>query len=167
MKILSTERLILREFNEEDARSLHPVFSDEETMKFYPAPLNFEQTKEWIKRNQDRYKKNGFGLWAVCLKEKGELIGDCGLIKQVIDDTQEVEVGYHINRDYWSQGFGSETVSACMQFGFNEWSLKKLISIIDPHNAASVRVAEKNGFTKEKEVFIFKKNHYIYSIKNK
>jgi len=50
-----------------------------------------------------------------------------------------------------------------MEYGFNILSLTKLISIIDPKNIASIRVAEKIGFTKEKEAFIFSKNHDIYS----
>jgi len=163
MFVIETERLILREYEEADLDPLHRIFSDPETMKFYPAPFSLQKTRDWIKRNQERYRKDGFGLWAVCLKETNECIGDCGLVKQMVDDRIEVEIGYHINKQYWSKGYATEAAKACKAYGFSQLGLNKLISIIDPKNAPSIRVAEKIGFTKEKEVFIFGKNHAIYS----
>ncbi|WML43855.1 GNAT family N-acetyltransferase [Neobacillus sp. PS3-40] len=163
MIVLKTERLYLRQYKEEDTRILLPIFSDVETMKYYPAPLSFEQTQNWIKKNQERYQEDGYGLWGICLKETNELIGDCGLVKQNVDDITEVEIGYHINKKYWSNGFASEAARGCKEYGFNQLGLNKLISIIDPRNIPSIRVAEKIGFTKEKEFFMFNKNHYIYS----
>jgi ribosomal-protein-alanine N-acetyltransferase len=163
MFILETERLILREYEEADLDPLHRIFSDPETMKYYPAPFSLQKTQDWIKRNQERYRKDGFGLWAVCLKETNECIGDCGLVKQMVDDRIEVEIGYHINKQYWSKGYATEAAKACKAYGFNQLGLNKLISIIDPKNVPSIRVAEKIGFTKEKEAFIFGKNHVIYS----
>jgi len=67
------------------------------------------------------------------------------------------------NKTYWSKGFATEAAKACKEYAFYKLGLSKLISIIDPGNVPSIRVAEKIGFTKEKEVFIFDKNHYIYS----
>lgn len=74
-----------------------------------------------------------------------------------------MEIGYHINKKYWSKGFASEAAMACKQYGFHHLGLQKLISIIDPNNLASIRVAEKIGFSKEREAFIFNKNHTIYA----
>ncbi|MGG3642059.1 GNAT family N-acetyltransferase [Bacillus gobiensis] len=163
MIILETERLFLRQYKEEDMSSLHSIFSDSETMKYYPSLFSFEQTQNWIKRNQERYQEDGYGLWGICLKETNELIGDCGLVKQKVDGRTEVEIGYHIDKKYWSKGFASEAAKGCKEYGFCQLGLNKLISIIDPRNIPSIRVAEKIGFTKEKESFIFNKNHYIYS----
>lgn len=75
----------------------------------------------------------------------------------------EVEIGYHVNKEYWSRGFASEAAKGCRDYGFDQLGLLKLISIIDPNNMPSIRVAEKIGFRKEKESFIFNKNHSIYS----
>ncbi len=163
MVILETERLFLRQYKEEDMPFLHSIFSDSDTMKYYPAPFSFEQTQNWIKKNQERYQEDGYGLWGICLKETDELIGDCGLVKQKVDDKAEVEIGYHINKKYWSKGIASEAAKGCKEYGFYQLGLNKLISIIDPRNIPSIRVVEKIGFTKEKESFIFNKNHYIYS----
>ncbi|ALC83939.1 MULTISPECIES: GNAT family N-acetyltransferase [Bacillus] len=163
MIILETERLFLRQYKEEDMSSLYSIFSDSETMKYYPSPFSFEQTQNWIKRNQERYQEDGYGLWGICLKENNELIGDCGLVKQKVDGRTEVEIGYHIDKMYWSKGFASEAAKGCKEYGFYQLGLNKLISIINPRNIPSIRVAEKIGFTKEKESFIFNKSHYIYS----
>jgi RimJ/RimL family protein N-acetyltransferase len=163
MIVLETSRLLLRRYKVEDITALHPIFSDPTTMEFYPAPFSFEQTQNWIQRNIDRYENDGYGLWAVCLKDTGECIGDCGLIKQQVDDEMEVEIGYHISKKHWSKGYASEAARACKEYGFHQLGLDKLICIIDPRNIASIRVAEKIGFIREKEVFIFKKNHFIYA----
>jgi ribosomal-protein-alanine N-acetyltransferase len=161
--ILKTERLYLRQYKKEDIDSLHSIFSDAETMEYYPALFNLKQTRNWIKKNQERYDEDGYGLWGLCLKQTNELIGDCGLVKQKVDGKTEVEIGYHINKKYWSKGFATEAAKGCKEYGFQQLGLNKLISIIDPRNAPSIRVAEKIGFTKEKESFVFDKNHYIYA----
>ncbi|WP_110926798.1 GNAT family N-acetyltransferase [Bacillus massiliglaciei] len=163
MQILRTERLSLRPFREEDILVLHAIFSDVETMAYYPAPFTLEQTRNWVKRNQERYEKDGYGLWGIYLKETNELIGDCGLVKQTVDGKEEAEIGYHVHKSYWSKGLATKAAKACRKYGFEELGLHKLISIIDPGNLPSIRVAEKLGFTKEKESFIFGKNHWIYS----
>ncbi|KMY31268.1 GCN5 family acetyltransferase [Lysinibacillus xylanilyticus] len=164
MKIMETERLVLRELNDDDISVLYSIFSDAETMKYYPSPFNLEQTKNWIEKNKQRYREDGYSLWAVCLKESNELIGDCGLVKQIVDGKTEVEVGYHIHKKYWSKGYATEAAKGCMEYGLSHLGQEKLISIIDPKNGPSIRVAEKNGFMKEKESFIFNKIHHIYSI---
>lgn len=163
MIILETERLYLRQYRKEDIHTLYSIFSDAETMEYYPAPFNLEQTQNWVKKNQERYQEDGYGLWGVCLKKTNELIGDCGLVKQIVDGRTEVEIGYHINKKYWLNGFATEAAKGCKEYGFYQLGLNKLISIIDPRNVPSIRVADKIGFTKEKESFIFDKNHYIYA----
>ncbi|WP_394327592.1 GNAT family N-acetyltransferase [Paenibacillus macquariensis] len=163
IQIIETERLYLRQYEDDDFTSLYAIFSDPETMSYYPAPFSIQKTRDWIKRNQERYVTDGFGLWAICLKGTNEVIGDCGLVKQIIDNCVEVEIGYHILKRLWGKGFASEAANACKTYGFHQIGLKKMVSIIDPDNLASIRVAEKIGFTKESEVFIFNKTHLIYS----
>ncbi|WP_059172019.1 GNAT family N-acetyltransferase [Bacillus sp. FJAT-27445] len=164
MKIIfETERLYIREYLDEDLPFLHELFSDPETMKHYPAPFSMEQTKNWIARNKLRYVTDGFGLWAVCLKDTNEIIGDCGLVKQTVDGREEVEIGYHINKKYWSEGYATEAALGSKEYGFYQQGLNRLISIIAPKNFPSIRVAEKIGFMLEKESFIFNKIHHIYA----
>jgi ribosomal-protein-alanine N-acetyltransferase len=164
--ILETERLFLREYEAEDFPSLHDIFSDSETMSFYPSPFTEDQTRTWITRNLERYRNDGHGLWAVCLKNNNKVIGDCGLVTQIINGHTEVEIGYHINKEYWSKGYATEAAISCKEYAFHEMKLKKVISIILSTNLQSIRVAEKVGLELEREVFIFNKNHFIYSTTN-
>lgn len=165
MNILETHRLILREFVADDCDSLALVLSDPETMRFYPAPLDPAAVEEWIARNRRRYSKDGHGLWAMVLKSKGDLIGDCGLTMQNVDDVDEVEIGYHVRRDCWGQGFATEAARACREYGFANLPVERLISIIRPENLPSRRVAEKNGMKVSKEVMRAGFLHYVYSIR--
>jgi [ribosomal protein S5]-alanine N-acetyltransferase len=54
MFVLETKRLILRQYKDEDITSLHSIFSDPESMKFYPAPFSIKQTQDWIRREKSR-----------------------------------------------------------------------------------------------------------------
>ena len=94
--ILETPRLTLREFVPEDAVALSLVLSDPETMRFYPAPFDRAGVDDWIDRNRRRYASDGVGLWAMVLKSTGELIGDCGIMKQEVDGEPWYEIGYHL-----------------------------------------------------------------------
>lgn len=80
--ILETERLYLREMEQSDYNSLCRILQDKEVMYAYEGAFSDAETKEWLDRQISRYQKWGFGLWAVILKENGEMIGQCGLTMQ-------------------------------------------------------------------------------------
>jgi ribosomal-protein-alanine N-acetyltransferase len=162
--ILETPRLTLREFCPEDVDALAAVLSDAETMRFYPAPLDYAGVAEWIERNRRRYQADGFGLWAMVLKSSGELIGDCGLTRQIVDGIAEVEIGYHVRRDLWGQGMAPEAAQACRDYGFAKLATERLISLIRPENGPSRRVAEKNGMTVWKTTMWRGLRHLVYAI---
>ena len=121
-------------------------------MRYYPKPFSREETREWIQWNLDLYRDHGFGLRAVVLKESGVFLGDCGLTIQVVDGREDVEVGYHLYKDYWGRGLATEGAAASRDYAFNVVGVKRLIAITDPLNRASQRVAEKIGMTPEKHV---------------
>ena len=97
--LLETKRLLLREMNPDDFQALFQVLGDPETMWHYPYTFDGKHVRDWIERNMNRYRKDGFGLWAVCLKDSGEMIGDCGLTLQNINGETLPEIGFHIRRD--------------------------------------------------------------------
>jgi [ribosomal protein S5]-alanine N-acetyltransferase len=164
MNILETPRLILREFVTDDGDALALVLSDADTMRFYPAPLDKAAVKEWIARNRRRYAKDGHGLWAIVSRSTGELIGDCGLTTQTVDHADEIEIGYHVRRDCWCQGFATEAARACREYGFAKLSVERLISIIRPENLPSRRVAEKIGMKIWRGVMRAGCLHSVYSL---
>lgn len=165
MQILETSRLILREFDPDDADALARTLSDAETMRYYPAPLDRPGVEAWISRNLRRYQEHGHGLWAMILKSSGELVGDCGLTVQDVDGQNEIEIGYHVRRALWQQGLATEAARACRDYGFTRLPVDRLISLIRRENLPSRRVAEKNGMTVWKEVPVQGFPHLVYVIR--
>ncbi len=164
MTILETPRLLLREFAPEDADALALILSDPETMHHYPAPYDRNGVGQWIARNRQRYLSDGVGLWAMVLKETGDLIGDCGIIRQEVEGEYLYEIGYHLRRDLWGRGLASEAAIACREWGFAHLGVDRLISLIRPENLASRRVAERNGMAIWKQLSWRGLTHYVYSI---
>jgi len=142
---LETQRLMLREMRDEDFMALYAILSDPETMRHYPKPYDEEGVRGWIERNRWRYREDGFGLWAVVLKETGEVIGDCGITMQNIHGNILPEIGYHIRRDQQRRGYASEAAARCMEYVFTETEFPAVYSYMKYTNAPSYGVAVKNG----------------------
>jgi RimJ/RimL family protein N-acetyltransferase len=162
--VIETPRLILREFLPRDADALARVISDPETMRFYPAPFDRAGVEDWIGRNIRRYEKDGHGLWAMDLKPTGEMIGDCGITVQEVDGERLPEIGYHVRRDIWGQGFATEAARACRDYGFERLKAEFLVSLIRPENLASRRVAERNGMKVWKQTTRVGLVHDVYRV---
>ena len=149
--IIETERLLLREFTLNDFNALYEIMSDKETMQHYPKSFEEQRVKWWIEWNLLNYKKYGFGLWAVVLKETGELIGDCGLTIQSIDGVLLPEIGYHIHKKDWRKGYGSEAAKAVRDWAFTHTNYDCLYSYMKHTNVASYSTAQAIGMKKVKE----------------
>jgi len=160
--ILETERLILRRITHDDLDDLLQTWGDAETMRLFPKSLNRQEMGEWIDRNLKRYEDFGHGLWAAILKDGQQFVGDCGLVVQEVDGAQELEVGYHFNKNFWGQGLAAEAARGCMNYAFNRMNARRIISMIRPENLSSRRVAERNGLKIEKEIFWRGYQHYVY-----
>ena len=145
--ILETERLILREMKDSDFDSLKKVISDPENMKYYQKPYDDAGVQKWIDWCKASYLKRGFGLWAVILRETGEMIGDCGVSMQTIDDELKPEIGYHLRIDYHRMGLGHEMTKAVRDYFFTHFDYDEVYSYMNKDNVASYKTAEKNGMT--------------------
>lgn len=98
--ILQTERLLLREMTQEDFPALCCILQDEQTMYAYEGAFSDSEAQVWLDRQLERYRQLGFGLWAVILKQTGEMIGQCGLTMQPWKGQELLEIGYLFNRSY-------------------------------------------------------------------
>ena len=143
--ILETRRLLLREMTPADFDALFRVLGDPETMWHYPYTPDGEHVRAWITRNMKRYRENGFGLWAVCLKDTGEMIGDCGLTLQQIRGETLPEIGYHIRRDCQRKGYAREAAGAVRDWAFRNTDYPALYSYCKYTNVPSFRTAESIG----------------------
>ncbi len=162
--VLETSRLRLRPFTLEDADALVPLVSDPRVMRFGPGVKTGTAIEQWIQRWIDCYATHGFGQWATVLKGEDRLVGAIGLIPQVVDGVDEVEIGYRLVPQYWGQGLAIEAARGCRDHAFDTLKAERVISIIEPANAPSIRVAERNGMTLEKETTMWDKHVRIYGL---
>lgn len=146
--ILETERLYLRELIPSDFESLCKILKDKDTMYAYEGAFNDDEVQEWLDRQIARYKKWGFGLWAVVLKETNEMIGQCGLTMQPWKESEVLEIGYLFERLYWHRGYATEAAKACKKYAFETLNATEVCSIIRDTNFASQNVAIRNGMTR-------------------
>lgn len=149
--LIETERLFLREMNESDFEALFAVLGDPENMQHYPYSFDEERVRAWICRNIERYHIFGFGLWAVCLKDTGEMIGDCGLTMQNIGNTIKPEIGYHIRKDMQRRGYAREAASAVRDWTFENLPFNVVFSYMKYTNEPSARTAMSYGCHKTDE----------------
>ena len=167
--ILETDRLYLREMDQEDYVPLSRILQDEETMYAYNGAFSDEETQAWLDRQIARYRKYGFGLWAVVLRESEEMIGQCGLTMQPWNGREVLEIGYLFQRKYWHNGYATEAARACREYAFTKLGAGEVCSIIRDTNAASQNVARRNGMTAgEKWVKHYRGEdmpHTLYSVK--
>jgi len=167
--VLETERLYLRELTAEDFHDLCKILQDSEVMYAYEHAFSDDEVKEWLARQQKRYVDDGFGLWAVILKESGEMIGQCGITLQDYRDKKVPEIGYLFQKKYWHQGYAIESAQACKNYAFEVLNIDEIYSIIRDNNLPSQKVAIKNGMEKRdiiiKHYYNTDMPHIIFSVK--
>ena len=144
-QILTTKRLILRELTPGDYDALCVMLRDKDIMYAYEHAFSVEEARGWLNRQLDRYKTDGFGLWAVILRENGRLIGQCGITKQDVGGKTVREVGYIFDKNFWHRGYAAEAAAACKNYAFDVLGESEVYSIIRVGNEASVKVALANG----------------------
>ena len=143
--IIETERLYLREMTEDDFEALNKVLADSDIMQHYPYAFDEARVRNWIQRNMERYRIFGFGLWAVCLKETGEMIGDCGLTMQLINGQIKPEIGYHIRADKQRKGYAKEAAAAVRDWTFHNTPFNVIYSYMKHTNLPSYKTAMSWG----------------------
>jgi RimJ/RimL family protein N-acetyltransferase len=148
---IETERLLLRGWRDEDLEPYARLCADPEVMRFIGdgSTRTREQAEGQISRFV-RYREDlGFGLWAVEEKGSGAFVGFAGLAHQEdwTEGGHKTEVGWRLDRAFWGQGLATEAAKASVAYGFETLGMVRIISIIQPENTASRRVAERAGLT--------------------
>ncbi len=161
-RILETKRLTLEELDETRFEPLARLLANPRVHKYFPRVLGREESLEFLQQVQGRQQRDGVSFWAVLRTSDGAFLGICGLLRQVVDNRDELEVGYRISDEYWGNGYGTEAAAGCMRYAFSELKAPSVISLILPENLPSQRVAEKNGLHVEKEALFHEKVHRVY-----
>lgn len=165
--MIKTERLILRQFNDDDLEAFASLMADPEVMRFSIAgPIkDREKVREYFReRILDHYTKYGYGLYAVIFQPNNCFIGYVGLINQCIDHKNKIELAYRLFPDYWGKGLAIEAARAVCQYAFAKLNVDELISIIDPNNTRSMQVARRMGMTYAQEAIFYGMPVHIYRL---
>ncbi len=167
--ILETKRLYLREMNQSDFPALCKILQDKEVMYAYEHPFDDTEAHQWLDKQIQHCRDNGFGLWAVILKDIGEMIGQCGLTFQEYKNRQVLEIGYLFQKSYWHCGYAIEAAAACKEYAFDTLNAEEVFSIIRDTNTPSQNVARRNGMTVvgglTKHYYGMDMPHLVFSVK--
>lgn len=144
---LETDRLILRKFKIEDAEQVYNNWTnDDEVSKYmrWNTHKSVEETKEWLKEEENNYRNKDYYTWGIYLKEIGELIGSISALYRKEDG--RYEIGYGIGKKYWRNGYTSEALKRVMDYLIYEEKIKRFKCSHAKLNPVSGAVMQKVGF---------------------
>ena len=168
MKILETDRLLLRHLLPGDLDNLYALYSDPEIRRYFPdGTRTYEETREELEWFLNGHPRNPeLGLWATIDKDTNQFIGRCGLLPWIIDGVLEVEIAYLLAKPYWNQGLGAEVAQALVRYGFEELHLTRLIALTDAEHEASIRTAKRAGLVFDREIEMDGVLSSVYALTN-
>ncbi|RVU02765.1 N-acetyltransferase [Mucilaginibacter limnophilus] len=153
MLILQTERLLLREFDLNDAPFILELLNTDEWVTNI-GDFNVKTIDDakgyLLSRPMEGYKKNGYGMWAVVIKETGQLIGMCGLIKR--DTLDRPDIGYALLPQFTGKGYAFEMAEATLKYGMEKLYMQRIAAISIETNKPSINLLKKLGFSYEKQI---------------
>ncbi len=142
--MLETDRLIIRPMNETDIDAVYEMRRDRDVMRFIREPVtNRAEAENWVNLISSRWADERIGFCSLIEKQTGKFAGWCGLWQ--LKETDEIEVGYAIAKEFWGKGYASESAEAFLEYGFKELNLEKIVAVARSENTASRRVMEKLG----------------------
>lgn len=151
---IQTDRLLFRRYSDEDFDFLYSLTADPEIMQYIGDGKTRDKDGAlrflyWVYKG---YKADPeLGLMLLVRKEDGKPVGQAGLVPQKVDGNDEIEIGYWISRDFWGQGYATEAAMALRDYGLYTLKKERLVSLINPANTASQKVAGNIGMALEKK----------------
>ncbi|MGB4106426.1 MAG: GNAT family N-acetyltransferase [Alphaproteobacteria bacterium] len=150
-KHIETERLILREWKEEDKKSFARINNDPMIMEFFPRRLTEQDSDRLIDRFQKHFETHGFGFYAVEMKKTGEFMGFAGLqnVEMDVPFTPAVEIAWRLDYEYWGKGYGTEAARAVLDHAFGKLKLKEVVAYAVHDNSRAIKLIEKIGMKRD------------------
>ena len=147
---LRTERLLLRQWREQDREPFAAMCADARVMKYFPSTLTREESDALVDRIEETFARRGFGLWAVEIPGVAPFAGFIGLTVPRFEAhfTPCVEIGWRLAGEFWNRGYATEGAKAALAFGWDVLQLDEIVALAVPSNGASLRVMEKLGMTR-------------------
>lgn len=161
---LTTDRLLLRMLEESDFEQYAAIHMDPEVTRF-TARRELDRMESWrhLATMVGHWHLRGFGMWGVFEKSTNDLVGRVGFHQP--DGWPDFELGWTIGRAFWGKGYATEAAARCVRYAFEDMDRDHLISLIDPLNVASIRVAERIGETAQGEYMLGEHKLIVYGIR--
>lgn len=150
MNYIETERLLLRDWLEEDLPFFVEMNQDPRVMEYFPEPLMESETLAFYERIRKEFAECGYGLYAAEAKNSGEFIGFIGLHQATFTSgfTPCLEIGWRLRYAAWGQGYATEGARACLENAFGQLRLSEVYSFTAKSNWRSEHVMQKIGMHK-------------------
>ena len=163
MPELATERLVLRMFRESDLDAYAVMCGDPEVMRYLGTnPMTRSEAWRNMAMVLGHWQLRGFGLWAVEERGTGQLAGRVGCWRP--EGWPGLEIGWVLRREFWGRGYATEAAQAALHYAFNELGQIHVISLIQPDNTRSIRVARRLGMRREGHTQLMAHDVLIYGI---
>jgi RimJ/RimL family protein N-acetyltransferase len=142
---LKTERLLLRQWRNQDLPEMASINADSTVMKYYPKLLSRQESNAAVEKFKSLISKNGWGFWAVESTRDRSFIGLVGLHKPAykLPFGPCVEIGWRLARASWGQGYATEAGTACLDFAFGKLELSEVFAFSSVPNMKSRAVMER------------------------
>lgn len=153
MKVLETERLVLRHLTAADAGFILRLLNEPSWIQFIGdrGVRTLEGAREYIARGPgESYRLFGYGLFLVELKGEGTAAGICGLVKR--DALEDVDLGFAFLPEFWGRGYAHEAAAATLEYAERVVGLCRVVAITAADNHSSIRLLEKLGLSFERMI---------------
>ncbi len=157
--VIETERLLLRRTTTGDAEALHFLRSDKRVMQYIDRPpsRDLQDAVDLVTKMDEGINSNTTIAWAICLKGSPTMAGSIGFYRTDLANHRG-EVGYMLHPDYQRKGIMDEALKAVLDFGFTRLRFHTIFAVVNPDNAASIALLEKNKFVREA---YFREDYYF------
>ncbi|HAT6936604.1 TPA: GNAT family N-acetyltransferase [Legionella pneumophila] len=151
MKYLTTSRLLLRAWDEEDIMPFYRMCQDPQVMEYFPELWSMDMVKDFIMRMNEQLSQKDFTLWAAEVKDSKRFIGFIGLNSPTWNAhfTPCVEIGWRLATEFWGQGYATEGAKAALEYAFQNMRIPEIVSFTVPDNFRSRCVMERIGMTRD------------------
>lgn len=149
---LQTERLLLRRWRAEDLAPFAALNADPVVMEHFPSTLDRAESDELIARIERGFERDGYGFWAVEIRDTGALAGFVGIspVGEEMPFHPAVEIGWRLSREHWGAGIASEAARESARFGFEQLQLPEIVAFTAVVNLRSRRVMERLGMSRDR-----------------
>jgi len=153
MKVIETDRLILRTWKDKDCAEYFRINQDPKVLEHLPGPLTMDEANDFIMRMRKQWDEKNYTIWAAEEKYAGKFIGFIGLSYLNWGEPFEpcVEIGWRLGSEHWGKGYATEGAKAALEYGFDVCRLEEIVAITVPANTRSQRVMDKIGLIRDME----------------